>query len=184
MSRIGDAPIQIPSAVTVEVNGQKVLVKGPLGQLEMEFKPEVKVGVEGQIVAVKRKRQDKVSKSLHGLTRSLIANMISGVEKGWEKNLELVGVGFRAQADGSKLTLSVGFSHPVEIVAPEGIKFAVADNTKITILGIDKILVGQVAASVRKVRPPEPYQGKGIRYAGEYVKRKAGKAGKVGVGAK
>lgn len=184
MSRIGDAPIQIPSAVAVEVNGQKVAVKGLLGQLEMEFQPEVKVSVENQIVTVKRKRQDNVSKSLHGLTRSLIANMITGVEKGWEKKLELVGVGFRAQTDGGELTLNVGFSHPVEITAPEGIKFAVADNTKITVSGIDKALVGQVAASVRKVRPPEPYQGKGIRYAGEYVRRKAGKAGKVGAGAK
>ena len=184
MSRIGDAPIQIPSAVTVEVNGQKVVVKGPLGQLEMEFRPEVKVSVEDQIVTVLRKRQDKVSRSLHGLTRSLIANMVTGVEKGWERKLELVGVGFRAQTDGEKLTLNVGFSHPVEITASEGIKFTVADNTKITVLGIDKILVGQVAASVRKVRPTEPYQGKGIRYAGEYVRRKAGKAGKVGAGAK
>lgn len=184
MSRIGNAPIQIPSTVTVEVNGQKVLVKGPLGQLEMEFRPEVKVGVEDQIIVVKRKRQDKVSKSLHGLTRSLIANMVTGVEKGWEKKLELVGVGFRAQTDGGKLTLNVGFSHTVEIVAPEDIKFVVADNTQITVSGIDKILVGQIAASIRKVRPPEPYQGKGIRYSGEYVKRKPGKAGKVGAGVK
>lgn len=181
MSRIGDAFIQIPSNVTALLEGSKVVVKGPLGQLETEFRPEVKVSIEDQKIEVKRKRQDKVSKSLHGLTRSLIANMVVGVEKGWEKKLELIGVGFRSQTDGIKLTLNVGYSHPVEITAPEGIKFTVTDNTKITVSGINKILVGQVAASVRKVRPPEPYQGKGIRYVGEYVRRKAGKAGKVGV---
>lgn len=169
----------MPSSVAVTVDGQKVLVKGPLGELEIEFRPEVKVSVENGQVVVKRKREDKVSKSLHGLTRSLIANMVAGVEKGWERKLELVGVGFRAQTSGDKLTLSVGYSHPVEIEAPEGIKFAVADNTKITVSGIDKILVGQTAASIRKVRPPEPYQGKGIRFAGEHIKRKAGKAGKA-----
>ncbi|MBI4039811.1 50S ribosomal protein L6, partial [Candidatus Daviesbacteria bacterium] len=123
-------------------------------------------------------------KSLHGLTRALIQNLVTGVEKGWEKRLELVGVGFRASSDGQILNLTVGYSHPVEIKAPEGVKFAVEENTKITVTGIDKNLVGQVAANIRKVRPPEPYQGKGIRYSGEYVRRKQGKAGKVGAGVK
>lgn len=146
----------------------------------MEIGPQVKVELEEQVLIVKRKKEDKVSKSMHGLTRSLIANMVTGVEKGWQKKLELIGVGFRAQSSGDKLTLNVGYSHPVEVAAPEGIKFVVEDNTKITVSGIDKILVGQVAASIRKVRRPEPYQGKGIRYSGEYVRRKAGKAGKAG----
>lgn len=181
MSRVGNAPILIPPSVTVVVEGQNVLAKGPLGELQMEFRPEVKVAVEDGQVIVRRKKEDKVSKSLHGLTRSLVANMVIGVEKGWERKLELVGVGFWAQTLGDKLTLSIGYSHQVEIAAPEGIQFTVADNTKITVSGIDKILVGQTAASIRKVRPPEPYQGKGIRFAGEHIKRKAGKAGKAGV---
>lgn len=180
MSRVGDVPINIPSQVSVEVEGQNIKVLGPLGQLQMEFLPQVKVIVEDNQLMVKRKKEDRVSKALHGLTRSLVANMVKGVESGWEKKLELVGVGFRAQASGDKLTLAVGYSHPVEIEAPQGIKFAVADNTKITVSGIDKELVGQMSATIRKVRPPEPYQGKGIRYSGEYVRRKAGKAGKVG----
>lgn len=183
MSKIGNAPVQIPNGVTVEVSAQKVSVKGPLGELNMEYLPKVKVEVlDGQVI-VKRKNEDKFSKSLHGLTRSLINNMVIGVEKGWEKKLELVGVGYRAQAIGEKLSLSVGYSHPVEIEMPEGIKFIVSDNTAITISGIDKIKVGQVAAKIRGIRPPEPYKGKGIKYVGEYIRRKAGKAGKVGVGA-
>ncbi len=180
MSRIGESLITIPNNVTVELEGNKVVAKGPLGELQMEFRPEVKVAVEDQTLKVVRKKQDRTSRSLHGLTRSLIANMITGVEKGWEKKLELVGVGFRSQTTGEKLILNVGYSHPVEIDAPEGIKFAVADNTKITVSGIDKSVVGQVAATIRKVRRPEPYQGKGIRYSGEYIRRKAGKAGKAG----
>lgn len=159
----------------------QVVAKGNLGSLKLLPRPEIKVGIEGGNVIVKRKKEDKLSKSLHGLTRSLINNMVIGVSKGWDKKLELIGVGYRAQISGDKLTLAVGYSHPVEIMAPEGIKFEVADNTKITVSGIDKNLVGQIAATIRKVRPPEPYQGKGIRYSGEYVRRKAGKAGKVGV---
>ncbi|MCL5784269.1 MAG: 50S ribosomal protein L6 [Patescibacteria group bacterium] len=180
MSRIGNTPIQIPSSVNVSVDGQEVLVKGPLGELSLSLRPEVKVEVADQQVVVRLKKGDSSAKAFHGLTRSLIANMVTGVEKGWQKKLELVGVGFRAQASGEKLTLAVGYSHPVEITAPEGIKLSAEDNTKITVSGIDKILVGQVAARIRSVRPPEPYKGKGIRYAGEYVRRKAGKAGKVG----
>lgn len=180
MSRVGNTPVPIPAGVTVEINGQQVVTKGPLGELSQQFRPQIKIEVLDQQVVVSRKKEDRVSRSLHGLTRSLIANMVEGVEKGWQKRLELVGVGFRAQAAGDKLTLSVGYSHPVEIKAPEGIKFAVEDNTKIMISGADKELVGQIAAKVRSVRPPEPYKGKGIRYSGEYVRRKAGKAGKVG----
>lgn len=180
MSRVGNVPIEIPPQVTVAVDGHRVVVKGPLGELSRQIRPEVKAEVVEQQVVVKRRKEDRISKSLHGLTRSLIANMVEGVERGWQKRLELVGVGFRAQTSGDKLTLAVGFSHPVEIKAPEGIKFAVEDNTQIVISGADKELVGQVAARVRAVRPPEPYKGKGIRYAGEYVRRKAGKAGKVG----
>ncbi|MFA5932773.1 MAG: 50S ribosomal protein L6 [Microgenomates group bacterium] len=183
MSRIGDAPITIPSGVNIEITPSRVTVTGPLGELNMEYLPKVKVEVVDNQVIVKRKHEDKFSKSLHGLTRSLINNMIIGVEKGWEKKLELVGVGYKAAAVGEKLSLAVGYSHPVEIAMPEGIKFAVTDNTKITISGIDKIKVGQIAAKIRDVRPPEPYKGKGIRYTGEYIRRKAGKAGKVGAGA-
>ncbi|MDO8498969.1 MAG: 50S ribosomal protein L6 [bacterium] len=184
MSRVGNNPIAVPQTVNVEIEGQKVAVKGPLGELSLHCQPQLKVVLEDSQIIVKRKKEDAFSRSLHGLTRSLIANMVQGVEKGWEKKLELIGVGYRAQLNGEKLVLNVGFSHPVEVAAPEGIRFAVADNTKITVSGIDKSLVGQVAATIRKVRPPEPYQGKGIRYVGEYVRRKAGKAGKVGAGAK
>lgn len=183
MSRIGNAPIQIPNGVNVEIDHQKVTVKGPLGELTMDYLPKIKVEIQGSQVIVKRKNEDKFSKSLHGLTRSLINNMVIGVEKGWEKKLELVGVGYRAQEIGDKLSLAVGYSHPVEIDMPEGIKFAVTDTTKIIITGIDKIKVGQIAAKIRDVRPPEPYKGKGIRYEGEYIRRKAGKAGKVTAGA-
>lgn len=183
MSRIGSSPITIPSGVNVEITNSKVMVTGPLGELNMEYLPKVKVEQEDNQIIVKRKNEDKFSKSLHGLTRSLINNMVIGVEKGWEKKLELVGVGYRATAMGEKLSLAVGYSHPVEIEMPIGIKFIVTDNTKITISGIDKIKVGQIAAKIRDVRPPEPYKGKGIRYAGEYIRRKAGKAGKVGAGA-
>ncbi|KKS13041.1 MAG: 50S ribosomal protein L6 [Candidatus Daviesbacteria bacterium GW2011_GWB1_41_5] len=184
MSRIGNLPIPIPQNVTVETSGRAILVKGPEGTLEMETDPKVKVEIKDNQVIVSRKREDRFHKSMHGLTRTLIANMVTGVNGGWQKKLELIGVGFRAQTNGEKLTLNVGFSHPVEIVAPPGIKFAVEENTKITVLGIDKSLVGEVAAKIRSVRPPEPYKGKGIRVAGEYVRRKAGKAGKVGAGAK
>lgn len=172
--------IPLSPQVKVEVEGRKVKVSGPLGELQVEIRPEVKLEQADNEIKVERKKNDQVSRSLHGLTRSLIANMVTGVEKGWEKKLELVGVGYRAQLSGEKLTLNVGYSHPVEIDAPEGIKFALEDNTKIKVSGIDKQLVGETAATIRKVRPPEPYQGKGIRYSGEYVRRKAGKTGKVG----
>lgn len=180
MSRIGNNPITIPLGVTVKVEGQTITTKGPLGELKLHAQPQVTLEVADNQINVTRKKDDKISRSLHGLTRALIANMVTGVEKGWEKRLELVGVGFRAQTTGEKLTLNIGFSHPAEVVAPAGIKFTVTDNTKIIVSGIRKDLVGQIAASIRKIKPPEPYQGKGIRYTGEYVRRKQGKTGKVG----
>lgn len=180
MSRIGNALIQIPSGVTVEKIDAKIVVTGPKGTLSVEVHPNIKVEVGNDQITVVRKNDLSVNKSLHGLTRSLIANMVTGVISGWSKNLELVGVGFRAQISGDKLILAVGYSHPVEVVALEGIKFEVRENTKITVSGIDKYLVGQVAANIRAIRKPDVYKGKGVRYEGEYVRKKAGKAGKVG----
>lgn len=183
MSRIGNAPVLIPSGVTVEITGNKIMVKGGKGELTYDFRPEIKVEVVESKVIVKRESEERLSRSLHGLTRSLINNMILGVSQGFVRNLEMVGVGYRAAGGGDGLTLSVGFSHPVSVKAPEGVTFAVVDNTKISVSGIDKNLVGQIAANIRAVRPPEVYKGKGIRYVGEYVRKKAGKAGKAVVGA-
>lgn len=184
MSRVGNAPIIIPSGVTVEKNGSAVLVNGPKGNLNLNLYPEVEMKVEGDKIIVSRKNDQKKSKALHGLTRNLINNMVIGVTQGWSKKLELVGVGFRAQGGEDNLTLNVGYSHPVTIKAPQGINFQVTDNTKITVSGIDKALVGQMAANIKKVRVPDAYKGKGVRYEGEYIRRKAGKSGKVGAGAK
>lgn len=164
-------------------SSNKVTVTGSKGNLSMDIRPEIKVEQVENNLVLKRQKDDKVSKSLHGLYRASIANMVKGVSEGWSKRLEMVGVGYWASGGGDKLTLSVGYSHPVEVVAPEDISFTVAENTKIEVSGIDKILVGQVAANIRAVRPPEVYKGKGIRYSGEYVRRKPGKAGKA-VGAK
>lgn len=180
MSRIGEAPIEIVSGVTVEKNGKTVSVTGAKGNLQMELDSAISIEVEGNKLLVKRKGDEKRVKAMHGLTRNLIFNMITGVSAGWSKNLELVGVGFRAQGGGNKLTMNLGFSHPVEIEAPEGITFEVSDNTKIKVLGIDKQVVGQVAANIRKVKAPDVYKGKGIRYQGEYIRKKLGKSGKVG----
>ena len=179
MSRVGNAPITIPSSVQITLEGNHIEVSGPKGKLELDFRPEVKVELVGGILKVSRKKEDQLSKSLHGLYRAMIANMVGGVVDGWTKNLEMVGVGYRAAGGGDTLTLSVGFSHQVTVKAPEGITFGVADNTKISVSGIDRILVGQIAANIRDVKPPEVYKGKGIRYQGEYVRRKAGKAGKA-----
>ncbi len=179
MSRVGENPIVVPQGVTVDASGTHVKVNGPKGELEMEINKLVKVEVEEGKIIVKRKRENKQSKSVHGLTRALINNMVVGVTTGWIKNLEMVGVGYRAQGGGDTMTLNVGFSHPVSVSAPEGITFTVAENTKLSVSGIDKTLVGQVAANIRKVKPPEVYKGKGIRYVGEYVRKKAGKAGKA-----
>ncbi len=182
MSRVGNAPVQIPSGVEVLITRADLLVKGPKGELKLLLRPEVKAEVKDNQVIVKRKNDEKLSKSLHGLTRALINNMVKGVTEGWIKNLEMVGVGYRAQGGGENLTLNVGFSHPVEIKAPAGITLSVAENTKISVSGIDRELVGQIAANIRAVKPPEVYQGKGIRYQGEYVRKKPGKAGKAVVG--
>lgn len=181
MSRIGNAVITIPSGVTVENTGKTVNVNGPKGVLTLELDPVVSIVIEGDKITVKRKNDLKRVKAMHGLTRSLIANMIAGVSNLWSKDLELVGVGFRAQVNGNKLVLNVGYSHQVEIIAPEGITFEVADNTKIKVSGIDKQLVGQMAANLKKVRKPDVYKGKGIRYAGEYIRKKVGKSAKAGV---
>lgn len=179
MSRVGSAPIVIPQGVEVSIEGHSVIVKGPKGSLDLEFRSEVKVEQEDDKIKVERKKNDKLSKSLHGLYRALINNMVKGVSEGWSKNLEMVGVGYRAAGGGDTISLSVGFSHPVEVSAPEGINFTVSDNTKIEVTGIDRHLVGQVAANLRAIKPPEVYKGKGIRYSGEYVRRKPGKAGKA-----
>lgn len=181
MSRIGDAPIEIPQGVTVEKSGGLISVTGPKGILKLEVNPAISVEIEEKRVIVKRGNDQKKIRALHGLTRSLIANMTAGVTTSWSKSLELIGVGFRAQVAGNKLIINAGFSHPVEITAPEGIIFEVTDNTKIKVTGIDKQLVGQLAANIKKVRIPDVYKGKGIRYEGEYIRKKVGKSAKVGV---
>lgn len=181
MSRIGNAPVNITSGVTVEKAGRIINVTGSKGVLKMELDPAISVEIQQNQVIIKRKNDQKKVKALHGLTRSLIANMVEGVSNLWSKNLELVGVGFRATVSGNKLTLNVGYSHPVEVAAPEGINFEVEDNTKIKVSGIDKQLVGQLAANLKKIRVPDVYKGKGIRYAGEYIRKKVGKSAKVGV---
>lgn len=182
MSRIGNNPIAVPQGIEVIFDGTLMVVKGPKGELSLDVHPAVKVVNEDGKLTVTRKKENQLSKSLHGLTRTLVSNMVVGVSTGWTKNLEMVGVGYRAQGGGNNLTLNVGFSHPVKFEAPEGITFTVADNTKLSVAGIDKALVGQVAANIRGVKPPEVYKGKGIRYVGEYVRKKAGKAGKAAGG--
>jgi len=177
MSRIGNAPIEMPSGVETSVEGSTVTVKGPKGTLTRVINPRISVSVDDGVITVKRQDEERESRAMHGLTRSLIANMVTGVSAGYSKELKAVGVGYRAALKGTTLELQVGFSHPVTIEAPEGITFEVPEPTKIIVSGIDKQLVGQVAANVRAVRPPEPYKGKGIRYVDEHVRRKAGKAG-------
>jgi large subunit ribosomal protein L6 len=179
MSRIGKLPVVIAKGVQVDVDGSTVRVKGPKGELSREFPAGITFQVEDGRVVVKRPDDEKQSRALHGLSRSLLANMVTGVADGFTKTLELQGVGYRAQQAGQKVTLAVGFSHPVEIDPPEGIQLEVEGTTKLHVRGIDKEMVGQVAANIRKVRKPEPYKGKGIRYLGERVRRKAGKAGKA-----
>lgn len=181
MSRIGNSPINIPSGVEVSKTGQTISIIGPKGTLKLDINPALSVEIEGGQVIVKRKNEQQRIKALHGLTRSLIANMVMGVNTLWSKNLELVGVGFRAQVLGDKLILNIGYSHPVEVVAPADVTFEVVDNTKIKVSGPDKQLVGQVAANLKKLRVPDVYKGKGIRYEGEYIRKKVGKSAKVGV---
>ncbi len=178
MSRIGRRPITIPNKVTVEVNGQQIAVKGPKGSLERLLPTKVLVEREGETLLLVRQDESRAARERHGLCRTLVANMVDGVSQGFEKRLEIQGVGYRAQAQGSKLTLNVGYSKPVEIIMPQGIQVAVENNTQVLVSGIDKEIVGNIAAQIRAVRPPEVYKGKGIRYQGEYVRRKAGKAGK------
>lgn len=179
MSRIGRKPIAIPSGVTVTVDGSTVKVKGPKGELARKFDPSMKVRVENNEVLVERPNDEKRERALHGLTRALLANMVTGVTDGFKKTLEIVGVGYRAEKKGKNLVVSVGYSHPVNYPEPEGISLTTPAPTTIVVEGVDKQKVGQVAAELREFRPPEPYKGKGIRYQGEQVRRKAGKtAGK------
>lgn len=179
MSRIGKVPVPVPSGVDITISGALVTVKGPKGSLEHVIPAPIEVvrGEDGAL-AVTRPNDERTSRALHGLTRTLLANMILGVTDGYEKKLEIVGTGYRVTAKGSDLEFALGFSHPVVIPAPEGITFAVEAPTKFSVIGIDKQQVGEVAANIRKIRKPEPYKGKGVRYAGEIVRRKAGKAGK------
>jgi len=182
MSRIGKQPVDITSGVTVELSGATLKVKGPKGELSREIHKNIHVEVKDNQILVTRKDETQESRALHGLFRSLIANMVEGVSKGFEKQLEIVGVGYRAQSSGNKITLNLGFSHPIEYKAPEGIVFAQNEENKgiITISGIDKQVVGEVAAKIRSYRKPEPYKGKGIKYVGEHIVRKAGKAAASG----
>lgn len=178
MSRIGKRSISIPGKVTVTINGQSIAVKGPKGELSRVLPDGVAVTQEGDTLVVARKDESRMARERHGLCRTLVANMVEGVSQGFQKRLEIQGVGYRAQVQGRTLTLNMGYSHPVQIEPPEGIQFTVENNTNVMISGIDKEIVGNTAAKIRAVRPPEPYKGKGIRYAGELVRRKAGKAGK------
>jgi len=180
MSRIGRMPIAVPAGVDVAIEGARVSVKGPKGTLSRVIAPQLNVVREDGTLRVERPDDAKESRELHGLTRTLIANMVTGVTTGYRKGLEITGVGYRAQLVGRKLQLSLGYSHPIEIDPPEGVAFEVENPTRLAVTGIDKELVGHVAARVRAMRKPEPYKGKGVRYAGEVIRRKAGKAGKIG----
>ncbi|EGL14477.1 50S ribosomal protein L6 [Paenibacillus chitinolyticus] len=178
MSRIGRKPITVPSGVDVKLENTTITVKGPKGTLSRELHKDMKVSVQDNVITVERPSDHKLHRSLHGTTRSVLNNMVTGVTQGFEKNLELVGVGYRANKTGNKLVLNVGYSHPVEINPEGGIEFDVPSNTKVIVKGIDKELVGATAAKIRAVREPEPYKGKGIKYEGERIIRKEGKAGK------
>ena len=177
MSRIGKKPIALPAGGTASVSGSQVTVKGPKGTLSRVLHPDMRPAVDGNTVSVSRPSDETRHKSLHGLSRTLVANMVEGVAKGYQKSLEIQGVGYKAEPKPYGINLVVGFSHPVEIRAPEGIKLVVETPTLVRVEGINKELVGQLAAEIRNVRPPEPYKGKGIRYVGEFVRRKAGKTG-------
>ncbi|MFE4107131.1 50S ribosomal protein L6 [Almyronema epifaneia] len=178
MSRIGKRPIPLPNKVTAAIDGQHVVVKGPKGELSRTLPTGVSVTQEGDTLVVVRNNDSRTCRQRHGLCRTLLANMVEGVSQGFQKRLEIQGVGYRAQVQGRTLTLSLGYSHPVQFDPPEGIQFAVDGNTNVMVSGIDKEIVGNIAAKIRATRPPEPYKGKGVRYAGEVVRRKAGKAGK------
>jgi large subunit ribosomal protein L6 len=175
MSRIGKKPIPIPAGVQVTVDGSTVHVKGPKGELSQSFEPGISVSIDAGVITVERSSDHRSLRALHGLTRALVANMITGVSHGFRRVLEIVGVGYKAELNGKRLNLVVGYSHPMVITPPDGITFVVDNPTRFVVEGISKQLVGEVAARVRRYRPPEPYKGKGIRYEGEHVRRKAGK---------
>jgi large subunit ribosomal protein L6 len=180
MSRIGNRPITVPNGVEIEISdGNAVTVKGPKGTLTQALSPAMSLTRDTGTVLVARPNNERDNRSLHGLTRTLLNNMVVGVTDGYKRDLEIQGVGYRAALDGSTLVLSVGFSHPVRMTPPDGVTYTLDGNTRLSVVGIDKQLVGEEAARIRRVRPPEPYKGKGIRYAGEQVRRKAGKAGKA-----
>ena len=178
MSRIGKLPIEIPQGVEVTIVGQTITAKGPLGTESVDVREEINIVKEDNIVTLVRSNEERKTRALHGLSRTLVANAINGVKTGWEKKLELQGVGYRASMNGAVLNLALGYSHPINIEPPAGITIAVEANTKISVKGSNKQTVGDVAAEIRGKRPPEVYKGKGVRYEGEYVRRKAGKAGK------
>ncbi len=178
MSRIGKLPIIIPEEVEVTIEGQVVTAKGSLGTESVEVCPEIKIEKDNNTIILTRESDDRKSRSLHGLSRTLVANVVNGVKTGFVKKLEIVGVGYRAAVQGNTLNLLLGYSHPINIVAPEGIKIAVEQNTKITVSGSNKQTVGDIAALIRSKRPPEVYKGKGVKYEGEHIRRKAGKTGK------
>jgi len=179
MSRVGKMPIPLPQGVDVQIAGSHVTVKGPKGELSRDLDPDMRVEQKDSQLVVTRPSEQPRHRAMHGLTRTLVANMVTGVSNGFSKSLELQGVGYRAQMQGQNLVLAVGYSHPVNVPPPPGIEFEVEGTSKIVVKGINREHVGQAAADVRKIRPPEPYKGKGIRYTGEYVRRKAGKAGKA-----
>ena len=178
MSRIGNKVVVLPAGVEIKQDGNNITVKGPKGELTREFSSDIKMNIEGNEVTFTRPNDSKEMKTIHGTTRANFNNMVVGVSEGFQKALELIGVGYRAQVQGNKLTLNVGYSHPVEMTAPEGVTFEVPANTQVIVKGINKEVVGELAANIRGVRPPEPYKGKGIRCVGEFVRRKEGKTGK------
>ncbi|PAQ15135.1 50S ribosomal protein L6 [Bacillaceae bacterium SAOS 7] len=178
MSRVGKKPIELLEGVTVTNDNNTVTVKGPKGELTRTFHKDMKIEIEGNVINITRPSDSKEHRTNHGTTRALLANMVEGVSKGFEKSLELIGVGYRAQKQGNKLVLNVGYSHPVEMEPEAGVEVEVPSNTKVIVKGVSKERVGAFAANIRDVRPPEPYKGKGIRYEGEYVRRKEGKTGK------
>ncbi len=179
MSRVGQLPIPLPEGVTVDIKGSEVTVKGPKGELHRSFHPAMSIALKDGSLVVSRPSDQKIYRALHGLTRSLLANMVEGVDKGFEKSLEIVGVGYRAQKAGDNLVLHVGYTHPVEISPPPGISFLAEGPNRIKVFGIDKEVVGEIAAKIRRVHPPDAYKGKGIRYLGERIRLKPGKAGRA-----
>jgi large subunit ribosomal protein L6 len=180
MSRVGNKPINVPPGVEILVEGDEVMVKGPKGELRRSLPQDMSISLQDSVVTVSRPTDSRIHRSLHGFTRSMLANMVEGVSQGFRKNLELHGVGYRVQKSGDNLMIQIGYSHPVEIVPPAGITFISDAPNQVSVLGIEKELVGEIAAQIRAVRPPDLYLGKGIRYAGERIRRKAGKAGKLG----